>query len=118
MANFPRYVNAQLHCHSSIEGPASIGAHCYEAHRAGVEVVWLTDHDTRIALTAGGPFIDRFDFEAPDLVTTVERTATGGGIVHRNVGWHVLRRDPELTCAEASLTRARCYTGSQSLCLE
>lgn len=34
-AVFPRYVSAQLHCHSSIEGPASIGAHCYEAARAG-----------------------------------------------------------------------------------
>ncbi|HEY8200094.1 MAG TPA: hypothetical protein VII47_01935, partial [Actinomycetota bacterium] len=61
---FPRYVGAQLHCHSSIEGPASIGAHCYEAARAGVDVVWLTDHDTRISLSIGGPFIDRFDFEA------------------------------------------------------
>src|SRR5213083_1290119 len=25
-SEFPRYVGAQLHCHSSIEGPASIGA--------------------------------------------------------------------------------------------
>src|SRR5436190_12491870 len=72
-SEFPRYVGAQLHCHSSIEGPASIGAHCYEAARAGVEVVWLTDHDTRTSLCIGGPFVDRFDFEAPELTTRVAR---------------------------------------------
>ena len=115
---FPRYISAQLHCHSSIEGPASIGAHCFEAARAGVEVVWLTDHDTRISLCIGGPFIDRFDFESPELTTTVERVASGGKFVQRTVGWHILRRDEHLTDARASLSRERCYTGTQSLCVE
>jgi hypothetical protein len=95
-----------------------MGAHCYEARRAGVEVVWLTDHDTRIALCIGGPFVDRFDFEAPDLTTTVERAAAGGRTVRRNVGWSVARRDAELAHPAATLSRERCYAGTQSLCLE
>lgn len=116
-AEFPRYISAQLHCHSSIEGPASIGAHCYEAQRAGVEVVWLTDHDTRLALHIGGPFVGRFDFEGPDLTTVVEHTGAGR-TVRRKVGWGVTRRDEGLAASEAELTRERCYTGTQSLRLE
>ncbi|MGH2369439.1 MAG: hypothetical protein ACRDI2_14705, partial [Chloroflexota bacterium] len=115
---FPRYVGAQLHCHSSIEGPASIGAHCYEAKRAGVDVVWLTDHDTRISLCIGGPFIDRFDFDAPDVATVVERAASGGRTVQRAVGWSVLRRDDGLAQAALSISREHAYTGDQSMCLE
>ncbi|MDQ3703349.1 MAG: hypothetical protein M3442_20885, partial [Chloroflexota bacterium] len=117
-ADFPRYVSAQLHCHSSIEGPASIGAHCYEAARAGVEVVWLTDHDTRIALCIGGPFLDRFDFESPALTTSVDRVASGGRAVQRNVGWYVRRQDEQLAHARAVLSKERCYRGTQSLCVE
>jgi hypothetical protein len=115
---FPRYVAAQLHCHSSIEGPASIGAHCYEAARAGVEVVWLTDHDTRISLCIGGPFLEGFDFESPALTGSVERAASGGRVVQRSVGWHVLRQDEDLAECRAALSRERCYRGTQSLCLE
>jgi hypothetical protein len=118
MNEFPRYLSAQLHCHSSIEGPASIGAHCFEAKRAGVDVVWLTDHDTRISLCIGGPFLDRFDFESPDLTTTVERTATGGGVVRRNVGWSIARRDERLATGAVRLSRAQYYRGTQSLYLE
>jgi hypothetical protein len=118
VAAFPPYVAAQLHCHSSIEGPASIGAHCYEAARAGVDVVWLTDHDTRISLCIGGPFLDGFDFEAPELTTSVARVARGGKTVERGVGWHVRRKDEQLAAAQAGLTRERCYRGTQSLCLE
>ena len=117
-AAFPRYVAAQLHCHSSIEGPASIGAHCYEAARAGVEVVWLTDHDTRISLCIGGPFLEGFDFESPALTRSVERAASGGKVVQRRVGWHVLRQDEDLAGCRAALSRERCYRGTQSLCLE
>ena len=117
MTTFDRYIGAQLHCHSSIEGPASIGAHCYEAHRAGVEVVWLTDHDTRIALCLGGPFITEFDFEAPALLTAVQRTATGGGTVMRSVGWSIRRSDPRLDPVTLSLTGETAYSGTQSMCL-
>ncbi|HEV2123553.1 MAG TPA: hypothetical protein VGW38_12360, partial [Chloroflexota bacterium] len=118
MDEFPQYVAAQLHCHSSIEGPASIGAHCYEAKRAGVDVVWLTDHDTRISLCIGGPFVDRFDFESPELLTSVERKAPGGRSVQRGVGWSIARRDERLAKGLAALTREQCYRGTQSLCLE
>ena len=117
-AAFPPYVAAQLHCHSSIEGPASIGAHCYEAARAGVEVVWLTDHDTRISLCIGGPFLEGFDFESPALTSSVERAASGGKVVQRRVGWYVLRQDEDLAGSRAALSRERCYRGTQSLCLE
>lgn len=44
-----RYVRAQLHCHSSIEGPASIGAHCYEASRAGVYIMGTASSDAHSA---------------------------------------------------------------------
>jgi len=114
---FDRYVSAQLHCHSSIEGPASIGAHCYEAARAGVDVVWITDHDTRISLTIGGPFVDRFDFESPEIWSTVERLKQGGRAGAIGVGWSVAHQDPDLK-GGASLTRDTCYRGTQSLRLE
>ena len=113
-----RFIRAQLHCHSSIEGPASIGAHCYEAKRAGVDVVWLTDHDTRISLCIGGPFIDRFDFDTPDLSTLVERAAPRGRTIQRAVGWSVLRRDEELAHASLTLSLAQAFTGQQSMLLE
>ncbi|MBI3972137.1 MAG: hypothetical protein HY332_12670 [Chloroflexi bacterium] len=114
--DFPRYFGAQLHCHSSIEGPASIGAHCFEAKRAGVDVVWLTDHDTRIALCSGGPFIERFEFSAPELMTTVERL-TPSGTAQRFVGWNVLRRDEGLARAALTLSREHAYAGEQSMCV-
>jgi hypothetical protein len=113
-----RYVRAQLHCHSSIEGPASIGAHCYEASRAGVDVVWLTDHDTRISLCMGGPFIDRFDFDTPDLSTIVERAAPRGRTVQRAVGWSILRQDETLARAAMAASREQAFTGEQSMLLE
>ena len=114
---FPRYVGAQLHCHSSIEGPASIGAHCYEAARAGVDVVWLTDHDTRISLSIGGPFIDKFDFESPELATTVDRIRNGGKPGKIAVGWGETHRDPEYA-GGAALSKETCYRGTQSLRLD
>ena len=113
-----RYVRAQLHCHSSIEGPASIGAHCYEARRAGVEVVWLTDHDTRISLSIGGPFLDRFDFDAPEVTTSVERVAPGGRAIQRAVGWSVRHQDERLARATLSISREQAYTGDQSMLLD
>lgn len=115
--SFPRYVGAQLHCHSSIEGPASIGAHCYEARRAGVEVVWLTDHDTRISLHIGGPFIDTFDFESPELATTVDRIRNGGKPGKIAVGWGETHRDPQYS-GGAALSKETCYRGTQSLRLD
>ena len=117
MASFDRYVSAQLHCHSSIEGPASIGAHCYEAKRAGVEVVWITDHDTRISLDIGGPFVDRFDFESPEIWSSVQRAKVGGQPNTVGVGWEVSHQDPGFD-GGASLTKETCYRGSQSLRLE
>jgi len=115
---FPGYISAQLHCHSSIEGPASIGAHCFEAARAGVDVVWLTDHDTRISLCIGGPFIDHFDFESPDLMSSVERVTAGGRTVKRSVGWNVTWQDERLAIASVALSTEQAFTGTQSLCLE
>ncbi len=115
--DFPHYVSAQLHCHSSIEGPASIGAHCYEARRAGVDVVWLTDHDTRISLCIGGPFVDRFDFEAPELTARVARVKQGGQAGEIGVGWQVSHRDPALE-GGAALSRETCFAGTQSLRLD
>ena len=115
--HFDRYVSAQLHCHSSIEGPASIGAHCFEAKRAGVEVVWITDHDTRISLDIGGPFVDRFDFEDPEIWSSVLRCRAGGREGRIGVGWEVSHQDPGFD-GGASLTTETCYRGTQSLCLQ
>ena len=117
MPTFDRYISAQLHCHSSIEGPASIGAHCYEAQRAGLEVVWITDHDTRISLNIGGPFIDRFDFESPEIWSSVERLKQGGREGRIGVGWAVTHQDPGFA-GGAALTKETCYRGTQSLRLE
>ena len=44
----PRYYAAAMHLHSTFEGTASIAGHCSEAADVGVDVVWLTDHDSRI----------------------------------------------------------------------
>ena len=116
-APFDRYVSAQLHCHSSIEGPASIGAHLHEAKRAGVDVVWITDHDTRISLTIGGPFVDRFDFESPEIWSSVERVKQGGRAGRIGVGWSVTHQDAGFA-GGPSLTKETCYRGTQSLRLE
>lgn len=94
-----------------------MGAHCYEAKRAGVDVVWLTDHDTRISLSIGGPFIESFDFESPDLTTAVDRLKNGGRPGRIGVGWQILRQDPGVT-GGASLSKNHFYRGTQSLCLD
>jgi hypothetical protein len=49
------YQSTLCHLHSLFEGPASISGFCYEAARAGVDVVWLSDHDTRI------PGVNRYE---------------------------------------------------------
>jgi hypothetical protein len=82
-----------------------------------VEVVWITDHDTRISLDIGGPFVDRFDFEDPEIWSSVPRFKAGGREGRIGVGWEVAQQDPGLA-GGASLTKETCFRGTQSLRLE
>lgn len=61
------YKSAFCHLHSTFEGKATISGFCYEAAKAGVDVVWLSDHDTRIpgVLSSERTFID-YDFGTRD----------------------------------------------------
>ncbi len=64
MAVETRYYPAKLHLHSCFESSASMGGHCFQAKKLGVEVIWITDHDTRICWRKSSAFwVDDFERE-------------------------------------------------------
>ena len=54
------YKSVFCHLHSICEGPASVAWNCYAAKKAGVDMVWISDHDSRIP--AQWPIINELDF--------------------------------------------------------
>jgi predicted metal-dependent phosphoesterase TrpH len=66
-----RYYSAHMHMHSSFEGVASMQGHIYRCNENGIEVIWFTDHDTRIGLIEKR--VNEFFFETPQLETIVDR---------------------------------------------
>ncbi len=64
-----RPVSVQMHVHASMsEGAGSWGAANVHAKQIGVEVLWWSDHDWRMAYHT---YNRAFGFEAPDLTTPV-----------------------------------------------
>jgi hypothetical protein len=66
MVVWKKYHSAHLHLHSCFESSASMAGHCYQAERLGVDVVWTTDHDSRICWREDDAFWAD-DFEGQDL---------------------------------------------------
>ncbi|HHW09578.1 MAG TPA: CehA/McbA family metallohydrolase [Firmicutes bacterium] len=80
------YKSTLCHLHSLFEGPASISGFCYEAARAGVDIVWLSDHDTRI------PGVNRYEHKF-----TGYQFGTADPFAAADVYWEQV----EVTCTEA-----------------
>lgn len=66
-----RYYCAHLHMHSCFESKASMEGHMFEASRIGVEVIWFTDHDSRIGRKKSP--VDGFDFEKDKLLVVCSK---------------------------------------------
>ena len=60
-----KYYSAHLHMHSCHEGVASMKGHMYMARQLGVDIIWFTDHDTRMGLLR--TYVDGFSFDDEDL---------------------------------------------------
>src|SRR2546422_967028 len=77
--------SVQMHIHGSAsEGTGTWYTHTIANQRAGVNVLWWSDHDDRLAYYEM-QYADRFDFES-GLTTTVESMYTEGPVT-KNVGW-------------------------------
>jgi len=98
------YYSAHLHLHSCFESAASMGGHCFQAKRLGVDVVWITDHDRRICWKQDEAFWGD-DFERQQLAMPVKNGFDG---------WRVAALDDGVT-GEAELAKGVCLSGKQSM---
>ncbi len=102
-----KYYGAHLHMHSCFEGTASMEGHMYEAQRIGVDVIWFTDHDSRMGIRINS--IREFDFEKETLL--IKENPEKPGVFH---GW-ISNETGEQAKGNISLTREFSYTGMQCM---
>jgi len=106
MATRARYHSAHLHLHSCFESAASIGGHCFQAKRLGVDVVWITDHHERICGKQGEMFWED-NFERQELASLEDRKG-------KFDGWRVATLDDGVE-GEAGLAKGVSLSGKQSM---
>ncbi len=101
-----RYYPAKFHLHSCFENAASMGGHCFQAKRWGVDVVWITDHDTRICWKQDLAFWGD-NFEGQQLASLEDKKG-------RVDGWRVAVLDDGVEGA-AELAKGVSLSGKQSM---
>ena len=99
------YYCAHLHMHSCFEGIASMEGHMYQAKQLGIDVIWFTDHDSRIGKKKDE--VVHFDFEDEGLIEYNQ--ATGA-----SQGWKPIETEHSAV-SEIGITNEKAYQGSRSM---